>query len=290
MSGRAIANMLLVASFALVACAPGAGDEPATDDVDDAEDSQSALNEEISEDWSEGPGFGVGYRKATEGTDIAIFYGGYGATLAASESWADEIYKTDLEAHGVGRMYAVKGPLHSDYRDFEIGNSKIVKRLIAGEAANASRIIVIAHSSGAFVANELMNQLVDGRDANGAVKEKIVYFNLDGAGGPPLKALRNLAGAWAVSVRDKNGVRSMNAGTADVNAANYANAGKGGLHVLEAADSVCSPGARWCLHMVCSNERPHNKAGLDVARDYTDFVDRPVQVGFLAELDLDDEP
>lgn len=281
--------MLILASCALSACAPEALQQSS---LDEAEDSEAALNEEISEDWSDGPGFGVAYRRAAEGTDIAIFYGGYGASLTASESWADEVYQADLAARGVGRMYAVKGPLHSDYRDLEIGNSKIAKRLIAQEGAAASRILVIAHSSGAFVANELMNQLADGRDVHGAVKEKIVYFNLDGAGGPPQKALKNLAGAWAVSVRDQSGVRSMNAGTADVNAANYSNAGKGGLHVLATVEHACSPGARWCLHMVCANQRPHNKGGLDVARDYTDFVDRPVQVGFLSELDfeVDDEP
>lgn len=284
---------LWVATVALLAaCAPAGDEGEAQDDAIDAEDSESALDEGISEEWSDGPGFGVAFRHASEGADIAIFYGGYGASLGASQSWADAIYDTDLRARGVGRMYAVKGPLHSDYRDFEIGNSKIAKRLIGEEGASAGHILVIAHSSGAFVANELMSQLADGRDVNGAVKEKIVYFNLDGAGGPPNQALANLAGAWAVSVRDKSGVRSMNAGTADVNAARYEQANKGGLHVLDAAEGACAVGARWCLHMVCANERPHNKSGLDVARDYTDFVGRPVQVGFLSKLDRpsDEEP
>ncbi len=268
--------------FVLVtACAPEdaetvAGDEAASLD---------GLDEEVSDTWSDGPGFGIGYRRANENDDIAIFYGGYGATLAASEAWADEAFAVDLEARGVGRLYAVKGPLHADYRDYEIGNSKIAKRLIGEEGAKASRIVVVAHSSGAFVAHELLSQLADGRDQAGAAAGKIVYFNLDGAGGPPPKALANLEGAWAVSVKDTSGVRSMNAGVADSNASKYAAAGKGGLVSIDAEPGVCNAGARWCLHMVCANERPHNKNGLDVARDYTDFEGRPVQIDFLSRLD-----
>ncbi len=275
---------MVLATVSCVGCAPGDVDGTAPDE---AEASDDALNEAVSDVWSEGPGFGVGFRRANENTDVAIFYGGYGASLAASEAWLDEAFAADLEARGVGVLYAVKGPLHADYRDYEIGNSKIAKRIIGDEGEKASRIVVIAHSSGAFVAHELLSQLVDGRDVNGAAAGKIAYFNLDGAGGPPPKALANLESAWAVAARDTAGVRSMNAGTADANAAKYTAAGKGGLHMLEAASGVCASGARWCLHMACTNERPHNKWGLDVPRDYTDFVDRPIQIGFLSRLDAE---
>ncbi|MBL8743501.1 MAG: hypothetical protein JNK04_20465 [Myxococcales bacterium] len=268
-------------ALSVAACAPLDGSDP---DVDDAEESEDALDEAVSDSWSDGPGFGIRFRRANENADVAIFYGGYGATLAASQSWADETFAEDLEARGFGVLYAVKGPLHADYRDWEIGNSKIAKRLIGEEGAKATRILVIAHSSGAFVAHELFTQLADGRDVDGVTAGKITYFNLDGAGGPPGKALQRLSAAWAVSVRDANGVRSMNASTADLNASNYAAAGKGGLHELSAAPGVCASGAKWCLHMVTTNERPHNKWGLDVARDYTDFEGHPVQLGFLSRL------
>ncbi len=227
---------------------------------------------------------GTAYRRANEGKDIAIFYGGYGATLTASQSWLDEALTQELEARGVGRLYAVKGPLHSDYRDYEIGNSKIAKRLIGDEGQDAQRIIVVAHSSGAFVANELMTQLADGRDTLGNAAQKVVYFNLDGAGGPPNKALLNLAGAWAVLVKDAAGTRSTNAWTAEDNGAKYSAAGKGGHHLLLAEAGACASGAKWCLHMFTTNQRPHNKWGLDVQNDYTDFDGNPIQLGFLAEL------
>lgn len=278
------AALSLAAALLLAACAPNdAGDEPVDAAADD--ETESALDEEISETWSDGPGYGVGFRRAGEGDDIVIFYGGYGATLKASEAWLDEAYAVDLVSRGVGRLYAVKGPLHADYRDYEIGNSKIAKRLVGDEGARAKRVVVIAHSSGAFVAHELLGQLADGRDSLGNVADKIVYSNLDGAVGPSNAAIDNLAGAWAVSVRDTSGTRSMNAGAADENASRYGARGKGGLHEVKAAAGVCYAGARWCLHMAATNERPHNKAGLDVARDYTDFEGRPIQLAFLAELD-----
>lgn len=271
-------------ALALAGCAPDVPDESSSDEV--ADGSEEALDETIGAPWSKGPGYGVAFRRAAESDDIVLVYGGYGASLGASESWADALYVADLEARGFGRLYAIQGPLHSDYRDWEIGNSKIAKRLIGEEGQRASRIVVIAHSSGAFVAHELLSQLADGRDTLGATKGKITYFNLDGAGGPPSNALANLAGAWAVYVRGADGGRSMNAGTAEQNGEHYAAASKGGLAVVDAHSGVCNAGARWCLHMVCANERPHNKSGLDVADDYTDFDGRPVQTGFLARLDF----
>ncbi len=283
MSSRRVAQMLGVVVSLHLGCAPGTVDESAADEA--GSDAQDHLDEPISTEWTSGPGFGISFRRAAEGDDIAIVYGGYGASRSASEAWADELYAEDLSARGFARLYAVQGPKHVDYRALEIGNSKIAKRLIGEEGERATRIVVIAHSSGAFVAHELLSQLADGRDVDGATKGKVTYFNLDGAGGPPSAALANLSAAWAVYAQGPTGTRSMNAGTAEANAAKYAAAGKGGLHVLEAQAEACNAGARWCLHMVCTNERPHNKGGLDVARDYTDFEGRPVQTGFLEQLD-----
>lgn len=269
-------------ALALSGCAPEAPEEGSIDEA--ADEADDHLDEPIGPSWSSGPGYGVGFRRAAEGDDVVIVYGGYGATLAATEAWSDALWEADLAARGFGRLYAVQGPRHVDYHAFEIGNSKIAKRLVGEEGQRAARIVVIAHSSGAFVAHELLSQLADGRDVNGAAKQKVTYFNLDGAGGPPPAALGNLAAAWAVYVRGPEGTRSMNAGTAEWNASNYAAAGKGGLHVAQAGAGACNAGARWCYHMVCANERPHNKSGLDVADDYTDFDERPVQVGFLSRL------
>lgn len=261
----------------LTAC--GDAEAPA----DPAEATADELGRIVDTTWTAGPGAGIASRRVGDGEDIAIFYGGYGATLQHSQRWADEAFRADLASRGIGVLHAVKGPAQSNYAGREIGNSKLAAQLVS-VGADARRILVVAHSSGAFVAHELLAQLADGRDGEGVTKKKITYFNLDGASGPAPAARSWLASAHAVSVRDAAGARSSNAGVAVNNGATYAREGLGGHRELIAAAGVCNAGAKWCLHMVCTNEKPHNKGGLDVARDYTDFDGRPVQVDFFDEL------
>ena len=263
-----------------------ASEEPADDTSDTTGDELgSAVPSNATASWAAGTGAGTALRRVGSGSDIALFYGGYGATLTASEKWADAVYDADLASRGVGLLYAIKGPAQSGYGGHEIGNSKVAAQLVGEAGASATRIIVIAHSSGAFVAHELLEQLADGRDQDDHVKGKVAYFNLDGASGPSRPARARLGSAWAVSVKDAaNGGTSTNAGVASSNGATYQSENLGGHHVVTAASGVCNRGANWCLHMVCANERPHNKGGLDVADDYTDFDGHPVQVDYLSVL------
>ncbi len=39
----------------------------------------------------------------------------------------------------------------------------------------------------------------------------------------------------------------------------------------------CTSGSRWCLHDALITTKPHDPHACDLARNYTDFVDRPVQ-------------
>jgi hypothetical protein len=263
-----------------------ASDDAAPDDVGATGDELgNATPTSATASWAKGAGAGTALRRVGSGADIAVFYGGYGATLSASEQWADAVYDADLASRNVGLLYAVKGPAQSGYSGREIGNSKIAADLVGATGAAATRIIVIAHSSGAFVAHEMLEQLADGRDGDDNAKGKVAYFNLDGASGPSRAARARLGGAWAVSVKDASGSgTSTNAGVASSNGATYKSENLGGHHVLTAASGVCNRGANWCLHMVCANERPYNKGGLDVADDYTDFDGHPVQVEYLSVL------
>lgn len=270
-----------IASLAFVTLI-GCG-EPDTSEAERPAATADELGRVVSTSWTAGPGAGISSRRVGDGEDIAIFYGGYGASSAHAQSWADEAFRADLSSRGIGVLHAVKGPAQSNYAGREIGNSKLAAQLIAVGAA-ARRIVVVAHSSGAFVAHELLAQLADGRDGEAVTKGKITYFNLDGASGPAAPARSWLGGAHAVSVRDAAGARSTNAGVAQSNGDAYARAGLGGHRELRAAAGACNASAPWCLHMVCTNERPHNMSGLDVARDYTDFVGRPVQVDFFDVL------
>ena len=46
----------------------------------------------------------------------------------------------------------------------------------------------------------------------------------------------------------------------------------------------CVNGAGWCLHDVLVTHRPHDHNTFDLARDYTDFVDRPPTIEYFDAL------
>jgi len=117
--------------------------------------------------------FGVTTRDTGGGDNIVIAYGGYTATDADSQAWVTQLTTVRLAQLGVGHLYAVRGPQDADYAAREIGNSELAAAL-AAQATSASYVVVIAHSSGGFVADELFTF------AGSNVLAKIAYFNLDG--------------------------------------------------------------------------------------------------------------
>ena len=236
-------------------------------------------------------GAGVSYKKVGAGADVLIVYGGYTAQDVFSQRWADELVRDKLGADGVGHLYAVKGPNQSGYANREIGNTKLVTHLSqASRAKNASRIIVIAHSSGTYVATELLQQL--GREVTGELPAstlgKIDLFNLDG-GGLDASLVKKLSHAYFVWACDpKIGRCSHNAGGMQALGSEFASQG-GGIKV-NASGSGCSSsaaGGLWCMHDTLINTRPHNPAMYDLLDDYTDFssAGRSVVTSYLDVLE-----
>lgn len=254
------------------------GDEPAPPAFDDIP-------------WENGNDVGYGVaRKDTQnpnGTAAFLAYGGYGATLDASCAWARELYLSDLAARGVRYVYCIQGPATPSYAGLEIGNSKIAKHLVANLPVDAAFVAIAAHSSGSFVAHELLGQLAGDLDPTDVTAGRVVYFNLDGGqSGLSAASVARLRRAYFVAARDSStGTKSPNHGTMVALGATYASAG--GLLELDGADSGCAPGASWCLHMVPILAKPHDPQGGDVATDYTDFAGRPVTTSYLTTTELD---
>jgi hypothetical protein len=223
----------------------------------------------------------IGYGVATKdtgntlGENIFIGYAGYGVTLAAAESWVDELYRVNLANRGVLRVYAVQGPEDPGYDAQEIGNSKIAAAL-ASQVGPATRfILVAAHSSGGFVASELLGQLAGGADASGAISGNLVYVDLDG-GQKYVSAsgIQRLRKAYYVGARDSDtGTLSPNHGAVESLGASFASQGGFFEYV---GSTGCDAGGRWCVHDSLINTRPHNPDHLDVIPDYSDFAGRPV--------------
>lgn len=279
---RRMAKWLLV-MLVVGACASDE-DDPGIGDGSGAEH-QAAFDDgkgdgPPSADWLV-VGNGVAYQQVSSGNGVLIAYGGYTAKLAYSAAWAEELVDAKLGAADVGHIYAVKGPQDASYSAREIGNSKLRAHLTQLADADG-QIYIVAHSSGSFVAHELFQQAHAAGDT--ALLARISYANLDGGGtGLSNQIVSELGAATFVYARDPDKGRSQNAGTAIALAAAYVMQGATQFEVT-VSNTGCASGAGWCLHDVVITHRPHNPNSYDLARDYTDFVNRPVTTEYFDPL------
>jgi len=246
----------------------GAGAPPAFDEVP----------------WETGAeiGYGVARKDMANplGNDVFVGYAGYGLSLEAAEAWVGALWGSDLADMGVRWVFAVQGPADVLYEGAEIGNSHVAAALL-GEVDGTSRVIVAAHSSGSYVAHELLGQLAGGLDPDGLTDDRVVYFDLDGGvAGLSKPIVDRLHAAWFVGAVDgSTGTSSPNVDTMLSGGATYAAAG--GYWELDASGSGCDAGATWCLHMALVNTIPHDPSGTILAADYEDFAGHPVTRAYL---------
>jgi hypothetical protein len=237
--------------------------------------------------WSTGDdvGFGVAWKDSENplGECVFIGYGGYGTTSEQACAWVSALYPAALEARGVRYVYCVKGPSNPGYTAFEIGNSKIAARLATQVGANTKFVLVAAHSSGSFVAHELLTQLAGGADPGGLTDKKIVYFNLDGgtSGLGPVNVGRLRKAYFVGPVDGSTGTQSPNYGAMLAGGSSYPNVAS--FVELDASGSGCAAGAPWCVHMTPILTKPHDPTQADTALDYTDFNGRPVTTVYIDE-------
>jgi len=207
--------------------------------------------------------FGVTTMDTGGGNDIVIAYGGYTATDQDSQAWVTQMTTVRLAQLGVGHLYAVRGPKDADYASREIGNSELAAAL-ATQAVPASHVIVIAHSSGGFVADELFTF------ASASVLSKIAYFNLDGGSWALTNAMvGSMRGVYFCNAHDSVAGDSENTSSDQSLHAEFA---ASHLFTVDADGSGCDVGAGWCLHDTLIINHPHDPTTYDLALDYTDFT------------------
>ncbi len=238
--------------------------------------------------WQTGAAIGNGVaHKSTQnprGTSAAILYAGYNVDLAAARGWATAVYRAELRDRGVSELWAVQGPNVPTYANQEIGNSKIAALLVTKVTAASKFVLVLGHSSGSFVAHELLGQLESGLDPSNVTANRIVYFDLDGGSSGLTGAIvARLRKAYFVSPFDKaTGTQGFNTGTMESLGGSYASAG--GFFTIDASGSGCNAGANECVHVSLVNAHPHNPAKADPAADYGMFDSaHPVEVGYLTK-------
>jgi hypothetical protein len=208
--------------------------------------------------WDSGPsvGFGVSTKDTGNplGTNAFIAYAGYDVDLAAAQAWATALYRATLRARGVRWVWAVQGPNNPAYSNLEIGNSKIVAALLPKVGPSTRFVLAVGHSSGSFVAHELLGQLEGGLDPNGVTANRVVYFDLDGGqsglSGPIVGRLKR---AYFAASRD-GATWSPNAQAMKSLGATYA--GAGGYYENDASGSGCNAGATWCVHVTLITTKP----------------------------------
>ena len=214
------------------------------------------------------------------GDSALIAYAGWNVNLAQAENWAGALYDARLKHLGVRYVFAVQGPADSLYNGQEIGNSKIVAALNARVGAHMGFIVIAGHSSGSFVAGELLQQLNTGADPSNALGSRIVYFDLDGDQKyVTASGINRLRRAYYVNARNhSNGTSSFNYGVMQSLGGTYAS--KGGWFEYDASGSGCNAGASGCVHITLVNTRPHNPAN-GSGTDYGNFAGRPVNTAWL---------
>ncbi len=235
--------------------------------------------------WETGDdvGFGVASKDTLNprGESVFVGYAGYGIPRDAAEAWVEALYRARLRDAGVRHVFAVQGPADVGYTGLEIGNSRVAEAIVDRLGPSPSRVVVAAHSSGSFVAHELLGQLEGGFDPTDVTAGRVTYFNLDGgASGLSSAIVDRLDRAYFVAAYDPGVVTwSPNQPTMASLGATYAD--KGGYHEIDATGSGCLATAVWCLHMTVITTEPHNPAASSQATDYTDFAGRAVTTAYL---------
>jgi hypothetical protein len=228
--------------------------------------------------WQTGPqvGRGVAFKdtKNSAGENLFIGYAGYRVNLASAEAWVEALHEASLAARGVRYLWAVQGPNDRTYSNCEIGNSKIVATLLPLVGQRTRFVLVAGHSSGSFVAHELLERLAGGVDPQGVTAGRVVYFNLDGgASGLTTQSVGRLRNAYFVAAHDgKTGTDSPRLATMRSLGAAYASAG--GYWQYDAFDSGCHEGAQWCVHDALITTRPHVPTNASAQLDYSEFAGR----------------
>jgi hypothetical protein len=226
----------------------------------------------------ESVGFGVSGKDTgnPRGDSVFIAYAGYDVSLAAAQKWASALFVASLRDRGFRYLYAVQGPADSSYAGREIGNSKLVASLLPRVGPKTRSVLVVGHSSGSFVAHELLGQLA----SKSEILDRVVYFDLDGGtSGLSGAVVGKLRKAYFVGASDENGTVSPNDG--DMRGAASTWAAEGATYVSYAAkDSGCESGAQWCVHVTPITTKPHDKSGAKEL-DYSDYEGRAVARGWL---------
>jgi len=222
--------------------------------------------------WSN-VGFGVVYSPGVSlpagPYNVFAGYGGYGVTLGWTQVWVENLFNSYLTHLGVSHIYAIQGPEDPEYAAKEIGNSHLLAHLLAIAAnGNLDNFFVAGHSSGSFVAHEMLGQAAGSLDPKRLLRNKIVYFNLDGGSSGFTQTIANylVMSHWTYGYDNTVRTSSANAATMQFYGKQFGS--KAQVLGVNADSSGCDAGAVWCMHMTMITKKPHLATTASAQLDY----------------------
>lgn len=237
---------------------------------------------------------GIEYSNTGEkGNNIFIGYGGWSTKPNEVKFWCEKLFDAELSKLGVAKIFAIKGPDSPCYEEKEIADSLLALNLIdICSREKVQNIIIAAHSSGAFVAHNLFQYLFGkaDMDVSELLKNKIIYFNLDGGigsydCGAPLDSniAFKLNRIFAVYAYDSlSNKYSSNYETMILLGHKFTNSEEIKIDV-----SGCGCVGKWCLHDALITKLPYNSEKFDLVNDYGGINDKhPVQTDYLRVLKI----
>jgi len=220
--------------------------------------------------------------------DILICFAGWSVEQAWSENWAIKLWEAKLKDKGIGNLYAVKGPKDVLFESSEIATDSLamhLKNLLKEiERMDSLKIVVVAHSSGSFVAHHFFS-ILNTNPVWQHILGKITYYNLDGAissatpGTTLTKTLSNqLKEIFAVYAFDETEkIASPNKNEMQKMVLLYPE--KVTAIELKSNNSGCKDA--WCVHDLLINAKPHDPNGFDLEKDYFEINEQhPVNVQY----------
>jgi hypothetical protein len=176
-----------------------------------------------------------------------------------------------LRAKGYNRIFAVRGPQGSG----AAGDSSIDLTALANKVpSSATKIVVVAHSSGSFVARDFVARLTP------AQKAVTIYIDLDGSAGSVQGASKVIR---VYSVRE--GTKEYCHNQRGTNVA-------GRIGVINTTCKKLSEGGSpnaWCLHEALINKTPTDLVGARVSpvavnKDYNNCTPQTVVSSYLSVI------
>jgi len=224
-------------------------------------------------------GMGVSYfqnNSINENSSIFIGFAGYTVKQEWANNWITQLANSTSISLKFSHLFAVKGPDNSLFNNREI-DTKRLSNMVDNISSllfttDSMHISLVAHSSGAFVAHDFLQQI---QKKNPELLSRITYFCLDGGIGVSANTwtilsdtlAKRLGKIYPVCAFDSEN-NSWSANYSEMHDLCDLSPQNTELIYIDATESGCNPQAKWCLHDALINRMPHNKQKFDLKNDY----------------------